>query len=74
MVGRNFWVEPVEGGLEVRQEGLPDKTTLYVDRDEAWRAANEWARDCHGEAYLGDGAGGCVERKCYRVMPRKIKI
>jgi len=74
MVGRNFWAVPVEGGWEVRQEGLPDRTTRHASREEAWRAANRRARDCHGEAYLGDGAGGCVERQCYRVMPRKMKI
>jgi hypothetical protein len=74
MVGRNFWAVPAEGGWEVRQEGLPGKTTRHADRDEAWQAANQRARECHGEAYLGDGAGGCVERQCYRVMPRKMKI
>lgn len=74
MVGRNFWVEPVEGGWEVRQEGLPRETTRHSSREEAWDAANARARDCHGEAYLGDGAGGCLERRCYRAMPRKIKI
>lgn len=74
MVGRNFWAVPVEGGWEVRQEGLPDKTTRHADREEAWQAANERARDCHGEAYLGDGQGGCTERRSHRVTPRKIKI
>ena len=74
MVGRNFWAVPAGEGWEVRQEGLPDKTTRHSTREEAWQAANEGARDCHGEAYLGDGAGGCSERKSYRTMPRKMKI
>jgi hypothetical protein len=74
MVGRNFWAMPSGEGWEVRQEGLPDKTTRHASRDEAWEEANARARDCHGEAYLGDGAGGCVEQKCYRTMPRKMKI
>ena len=74
MVGRNFWAVPADGGWEVRQEGLPDATSRHADRDEAWRAANERAEGCHGEAYLGDGAGGCIERRCYRSMPRKIRI
>ena len=74
MVGRNFWAVPVEGGWEVRQEGLPDKTTRHLSQEEAWREANARARDCHGEAFLGDGAGGCSEQSCYRVMPRKMKV
>jgi hypothetical protein len=74
MVGRNFWAVPAEEGWEVRQEGLPDATSRHANRDEAWQAANERAKACHGEAYLGDGAGGCVERASHRVMPRKIKI
>jgi len=74
MVGRNFWAVPVEGGWEVRQEGLPDSTSRHSGRDEAWQEANERAEGCRGEAYLGDGAGGCIERRCYRTMPRKIKI
>ena len=74
MVGRNFWAVPAGEGWEVRQEGLPDKTTRHKSQEEAWEAANERARDCHGEAYLGDGAGGVAEQKCYRTMPRKMKI
>ncbi|MDP8993970.1 MAG: DUF2188 domain-containing protein [Pseudomonadota bacterium] len=74
MVGRNFWAVPGEGGWEVRQEGLPNKTTRHPSRDEAWEAAKQGARDCHGEAYLGDGEGGCVERRSYRTLPRKAKI
>lgn len=74
MVGRNFWAMPVAGGWEVRQEGLPDRTTRHAGAEEAWQAANERARQCHGEAFLGDGAGGCVRQACYRTMPRKTKI
>ena len=74
MVGRNFWAVPADEGWEVRQEGLPDKTTRHASREEAWETANLRARECHGEAYLGDGAGGCVEQSCYRSLPRKIKI
>ena len=74
MVGRNFWAVPAGDGWEVRQEGLPDATSRHASRDEAWEAANARAKQCHGEAYLGDGAGGCAERASHRVMPRKMKI
>ena len=74
MVGRNFWAVPVADGWEVRQEGLPSETSRHSDPDEAWRIANDRAKACHGEAFLGDGAGGCVRQACYRTMPRKIKI
>jgi hypothetical protein len=74
MVGRNFWAVPVEDGWEVRQEGVPDSTSRHAAREDAWSEANARAESCHGEAYLGDGAGGCVERRCYRTMPRKMKI
>ena len=40
MVGRNFWVVEEDGSWEVRQEGLPDKTTRHASRDEAWEVAN----------------------------------
>ena len=74
MVGRNFWVVEGEGGWEVRQEGLPAKTTRHASRDEAWEIANARARDCHGEAFLDDGSGGVADHACHRELPSKAKI
>ena len=74
MVGRNFWVVGGESAWEVRQEGLPDKTTRHASREEAWAAANARARDCHGEVFLSDGAGGHSDYACHRELPRKTKI
>lgn len=74
MVGRNFWVVEEGGGWEVRQEGLPDKTTRHASREEAWEAANARAADCHGEVFLSDGAGGHSDYACHRDLPRKIKV
>jgi hypothetical protein len=74
MVGRNFWVVEGEGAWEVRQEGLPDKTTRHPSRDEAWEVANARARDCHGEAFLSDGAGGALDHESHRELPRKTRI
>ena len=74
MVGRNFWVAEADGGWEVRQEGLPDKTTRHASRDEAWAAANDRAKACHGEVFLDDGEGGHSDYACHRDLPRKIKI
>ncbi|HEY5721158.1 MAG TPA: DUF2188 domain-containing protein [Allosphingosinicella sp.] len=73
MVGRNFWVAAQGDGWEVRQEGLPDKTTRHSSREEAWDVANERARDCHGEAFLDDGQGGAADHVSHRALPRKIK-
>jgi hypothetical protein len=73
MVRRNFWVVEEDGAWEVRQEGLPGKTTRHASRAGAWETANERARDCHGEAFLGDGAGGHSDHACHRALPRKIK-
>ena len=73
MVGRNFWVVEAAEGWEVRQEGLPDQTTLHSSRDEAWQHANARARDCHGEVFLDDGEGGHSDYACHRELPRKIK-
>jgi hypothetical protein len=73
MVGRNFWVVEDEGAWEVRQEGLPAKTSRHAGPEEAWQVANEGARDCHGEAFFSDGAGGHSDYACYRELPRKIK-
>ena len=73
MVGRNFWVVPEQDGWEVRQEGLPDKTSRHASRGQAWEVANSRARDCHGEAFLSDGAGGHSDYACHRDLPRKIK-
>ncbi|HEX6375895.1 MAG TPA: DUF2188 domain-containing protein [Allosphingosinicella sp.] len=74
MVGRNFWVVGGESGWEVRQEGLPGKTSRHPTQEEAWAIANERARDCHGEVFLADGAGGHSDYACHRELPRKIKI
>jgi len=74
MVGRNFWVVERPDGWEVRQEGLPDKTTRHPSREEAWESANARARDCHGEVFLDDGAGGVAAHECHRELPRKTKI
>jgi hypothetical protein len=74
MVGRNFWVVEEAGEWQVRQEGLPDKTTRHTSQEEAWAAANARARDCHGEVFLADGAGGAEAYACHRQLPRKIKI
>ena len=74
MVGRNFWVVEEKGAWEVRQEGLPAKTTRHASREEAWEIANAGSRDCHGEAFLSDGAGGYSEHASHRELPRKIKI
>ncbi|MDB5721253.1 MAG: hypothetical protein JWP15_1871 [Alphaproteobacteria bacterium] len=73
MVGRNFWVAQSAQDWEVRQEGLPDKTTRHASRDEAWIVANQRARDCHGEVFFDDGAGGHSDYACYRELPRKMK-
>jgi hypothetical protein len=73
MVGRNFWVVEDDGNWEVRQEGLPGKTTRHGSRDEAWAEANSRASDCHGEVFLDDGAGGHSDYACHRALPRKIK-
>jgi hypothetical protein len=74
MVGRNFWVVEEKGGWEVRQEGLPGKTTRHSSREEAWAAANARAGECHGEVFLADGEGGHSDYACHRELPRKIKI
>ena len=74
MVGRNFWVVEAEGSWEVRQEGLPHKTSRHSSREEAWEVANARAGDCHGEAFLSDGAGGYSDHACHRELPRKTKI
>jgi hypothetical protein len=74
MVGRNFWAVEAEGGWEVRQEGLPAKTSRHSSREEAWNVANNRARDCHGEAFLSDGEGGHSDHQCHRLMPSKAKI
>jgi len=74
MVGRNFWVVEQDGGWEVRQEGLPAKTSRHASREEAWAIADEGARDCHGEAFLSDGKGGYTDHSCHRELPAKIKI
>ena len=74
MVGRNFWVVGQADGWEVRQEGLPAKTTRHASREEAWEAANARARSCHGEVFLDDGEGGVADHACHRTLPRKAKI
>ena len=74
MVGRNFWVIEDDEGWAVRQEGLPDKTSRHPSRDEAWQVANERARDCHGEVFVSDGAGGYSDYACHRSLPRKAGI
>jgi hypothetical protein len=74
MVGRNFWVIEQAESWEVRQEGLPGKTSRHSTREEAWEIANERARDCHGEVFLSDGAGGYNEHACHRSLPRKANI
>lgn len=71
MVGRNFWVAEEGEGWEVRQEGLPDKTSIHPSREEAWDVANARARDCHGEVFLSDGAGGYADHASHRILPRK---
>jgi len=73
MVGRNFWVVEQEGTWEVRQEGLPAKTSRHFSPEEAWQAASDRARDCHGEAFFSDGAGGYSDHVCHRELPSKIK-
>lgn len=74
MVGRNFWVIEEGEGWEVRQEGLPDKTSRHSSREEAWEAANARARDCHGEVFESDGAGGYSDYACHRALPRKAGL
>jgi hypothetical protein len=74
MVGRNFWVVEEGGGWEVRQEGLPDRTSRHGSREEAWAAANRRAKACHGEVFLADGRGGHSDYACHRDLPRKIRI
>ncbi len=74
MVGRNFWVIEEEEGWAVWQEGLPGKTSRHPSREEAWDVANARARDCHGEAFVSDGAGGYSDYACHRVLPRKASI
>ena len=74
MVGRNFWVVADGAGWEVRQEGLPDKTTRHNTLEAAWAAANDRARDCHGEVFLADGEGGYSDHACHRDLPRKMRI
>jgi hypothetical protein len=74
MVGRNFWVIEQDEGWEVRQEGLPEKTSRHQSREEAWDVANARARDCHGEVFVSDGAGGYSEHACHRTLPRKARI
>ena len=73
MVGRNFWVVEEGGGWEVRQEGLPAGTSRHASREEAWQVANERAQDCHGEAFLSDGAGGYEDHACHRELPSKAR-
>jgi hypothetical protein len=74
MVGRNFWVVEQGEGWEVRQEGLPDKTSRHASREEAWAEANARAAEQHGEAFLSDGEGGHSDYRCHRDLPRKIRI
>jgi hypothetical protein len=74
MVGRNFWVIEEGESWEVRQEGLPGKTSRHSSREEAWEIANARARDCHGEVFLSDGEGGHSDHASHRVMPRKASI
>jgi hypothetical protein len=73
MVGRNFWVVEDGSGWEVRQEGLPDRTTRHSTRSEAWAEANARASECHGEVFLADGAGGHSDHACHRELPGKMK-
>ena len=72
MVGRIFWVGEEDGSWEVRQVGLPDKTTRHASRDEAWEVANARAAGCHGEVFLDDGQGGHSDYAGHRALPRKI--
>jgi hypothetical protein len=74
MVGRNFWVIEEGESWEVRQEGLPGKTSRHSSREEAWEVANAGARACHGEAFLSDGDGGYSEHQSHRTLPRKAGI
>ncbi len=74
MVGRIFWVVAEGKAWEVRQEGLPAETTSHPSQEEAWTAANERARACHGEVFLSDGEGGHSDYACHRELPRKITI
>lgn len=74
MVGRNFWVIEEGEGWEVRQEGLPDKTSRHSSREEAWDVANERAGNCHGEVFVSDGAGGYSDYACHRALPRKASL
>lgn len=73
MVGRNFWVEPKDGGWIVREEGLPDQTTSHGSREDAWAAANERAASCQGEAFLTGEDGAIEERKWHGIQPRDFK-
>ena len=74
MVGRNFWAVKGEGGWIVREEGLPDKTTNHTSEEEAWKAAQERAAECHGEAFLQDDDGTVADRRWFGEQPRDIKI
>lgn len=74
MVGRNFWVVAGRSGWEVRQEGLPDRTTRHATREEAWAAANARASECHGEVFLAEGEGGVGDHACHRELPRKTTV
>lgn len=74
MVGRNFWAVKMEDGWIVREEGLPDQTTRHSSEEDAWKAAQERASECHGEAFLQDDDGTIAERKWFGQQPRDIKI
>jgi hypothetical protein len=74
MVGRNFWVVEQGDGWEVRQEGLPHKTTSHPTLDDAWEQANLRAADCHGEVFFDDGQGGVADHISHRDLPRKVKL
>lgn len=74
MVGRNFWAVKEGESWIVREEGLPDRTTVHASQEEAWEAANARAAELKGEAFLADENGEIRERKWHGELPRDIKI
>jgi hypothetical protein len=74
MVGRNFWAMKRDGDWVVLEEGLPERTTTHIGRDEAWSVAQERAAELEGEAFLADDEGEICERKWFGKQPPDIKI
>lgn len=74
MVGRNFWAQPEGGSWIVREEGLPDQTTVHSTEEEAWAVANARAAELEGEAFLADEHGNVRDRRWHGPLSKDITV